>query len=301
MTVLDDLSTGERANLEQFMRAESGSEARLVEGSVLDHPLVVGLVRDADVVVHLAASVGVQLVVSKPLETLLNNIRGTEVVLDAANQYGTKVMVASTSEIYGKNAVGPLHEESDRVLGSHFKSRWAYSISKAVDEILAHQYWLERRLPTIVARLFNCAGPRQTGAYGMVIPRFVGQALAGEDLTVFGDGTQSRCFCHVSDMIDALILLLGHDAAVGDVFNVGSQNEISVRALAELVVEMTGSSSGIRFVPYGEAYEPGFEDMERRLPSIDKIRRMTGWEPSRSLRDIIQDVIEYQQADKAGH
>src|SRR2546428_725312 len=241
----------------------------------MTHPLVEELMRKVDVVVHLAASVGVQLIVSKPLDTLLNNVRGTEIVLDAAAATGAKVLVASTSEIYGKNAAGPLHEDSDRILGSPFKARWAYSTSKAVDEIFAYEYWRQRGLPTVVMRLFNCAGPRQTGAYGMVVPRFVRQALTGQPLTVFGDGTQSRCFCHVSDAVAAVLLLLDTPAAVGDVFNVGSQNEISIRALAELIIEVTASSSDILTVPYSEAYEPGFEDMERRLPDVSKIARLT--------------------------
>ena len=243
---------------------------------------------------HLAASVGVQLIISRPLDALLNNVRGTEIVLDAASKFGAKVLVASTSEIYGKNAAGPLHEDSDRILGSTFKARWAYSTSKAVDEIFAYEFWRQRGLPTVVVRLFNCSGPRQTGAYGMVIPRFVGQALAGEDLTIFGDGTQSRCFCHVLDTVDALCRLLDADEAVGDVFNVGSQNEISIRALADLVISLTGSASRVRFIPYGEAYEPGFEDMERRLPDIGKVRRVTGWTPTRSLEQIVRDVIHHE-------
>jgi UDP-glucose 4-epimerase len=256
--------------------------------------LVERLVREVDVVVHLAASVGVQLIVSRPLESLLNNVRGTEIVLDAAARHGRKVLVASTSEIYGKNAAGPLHEESDRILGSPFKARWAYSTSKAVDEIMAYEYWRERGLPTIVVRLFNCSGPRQTGAYGMVVPRFVRQALNGEDLTVFGDGTQTRCFCHVLDTVDALLRLLTSPWCVGEVFNVGSHNEISISALAELVIKLTGSSSGIRMVPYSDAYEPGFEDMERRLPDIGKIAKATGWGPTKSLEDIIRDVLQHE-------
>ncbi len=216
-------------------------------------------------------------------------------MLDAAVNRGAKVLVASTSEIYGKNAGGAVDEEADRILGSLFKARWAYAVSKEVDEIFAFEYWRERGLPTIVARLFNCVGPRQTGAFGMVVPRFVQQALTGEDLTVFGDGTQSRCFCHVSDMVDGLLSLLESDQAVGDVFNVGSQHEITVRALADLVIEMTGSSSKIRYVPYNVAYEPGFEDMERRMPDISKIARVTGWQPTFSLRDILTDVIDHER------
>lgn len=292
--LLDDLSTGSLENVEHLLGEERPDSVELITGSVLDSPLMRRLTREADAVVHLAATVGVQLVVKKPLEALLNNVRGTEIVLDAAARTGCKVLLTSTSEIYGKNAAGALTEDSDRVLGSPFKARWAYSTSKAVDEIFAHGYWRERGLPTIVARLFNCAGPRQTGEYGMVIPRFVRQALAGEDLTVFGDGTQSRCFCHVADTVDALIGLLDAAGAVGGVFNVGSQNEITIRALADLVIQLSGSSSGVRLVSYDDAYEPGFEDMERRLPDINKIHRLTRWTPSRSLQDIVRDVIEFQ-------
>jgi nucleoside-diphosphate-sugar epimerase len=299
--LLDDLSTGRRSNIDHLLSGDAASRVKLVVGSVLDYSLVRGTIGYVDVVVHLAATVGVQLVVQKPLETLLNNVRGTEIVLDAAAQTDAKVLVTSTSEIYGKNAAGALTEDSDRILGSLFKSRWSYATSKEVDEILAFEYWRVRRLPTIVARLFNCVGPRQTGDYGMVIPRFVRQALDGEDLTVFGDGTQSRCFCHVSDTVEALIGLLDSEKAIGEVFNVGSQNEISVRALAELVIEMTGSSSSLRYVPYSEAYEPGFEDMERRLPDINKIHGVTGWAPTFSLRETLNDVIEFekQRAPKA--
>lgn len=291
VVLVDDLSTGAIANVEGLV----ASGVSLVEGSTLDHPLISRLVVDVDVVVHLAATVGVELVVRHPLRSLINNIRGTEIVLDAAMQRGVKVLVASTSEIYGKNAAGAVHEDSDRILGSLFKARWAYATSKEVDEILAFEYWRERGLPTIVARLFNCTGPRQTGAYGMVVPRFVQQALAGADLTVFGDGTQSRCFCHVADTVSGLIGLLDSSQAIGDVFNVGAQNEISVRSLAELIIEMTGSSSQISFVPYGDAYEPGFEDMERRLPDISKIGRVIGWAPTLSLHEILEDVIAYQK------
>jgi nucleoside-diphosphate-sugar epimerase len=292
--LFDNLSTGRLDNVQHLIEGPDAASVEFRSGTVLDYPLVERLVREVDVVVHLAASVGVQLIVSRPLESLLNNVRGTEIVLDAASRHGRKVLVASTSEIYGKNAAGPLHEESDRILGSPFKARWAYSTSKAVDEIMAYEYWRERGLPTVVVRLFNCSGPRQTGAYGMVLPTFVRQALNGEDLTVFGDGTQTRCFCHVVDTVDALLRLLDSPRCVGEVFNIGSHNEISISALAELVITITGSSSGIRMVPYGEAYEPGFEDMERRLPDIGKITRATGWAPTKSLEEIIGDVLKYE-------
>jgi UDP-glucose 4-epimerase len=302
VVLMDDLSTGSLTNIEHLLgdEAGAGSRARFVNGSVLDYPLVTSLVDEVDVVVHLAATVGVELVVRRPLETLLNNVRGTEIVLEVAASRGTKVLVTSTSEVYGKNAAGALHEDSDRIMGSLFKARWVYATSKEVDEILAFEYTRTRGLPTVVARLFNCVGPRQTGRYGMVVPRFVRQALRGEDITVFGDGTQSRCFCHVSDTVEALIRLLDSEDAVGDVFNVGSQHEISIRGLANLVIDMTSSSSEVRYVPYTEAYEPGFEDMERRLPDISKIARVTGWEPTRDLTAILEDVIRHERAALTG-
>jgi UDP-glucose 4-epimerase len=291
--LLDDFSTGRRENVAHLLD-DAGGRVELISGSVLDADLVADAIPRVDVVAHLAASVGVQLIVAKPLETLLNNVRGTEVVLEAAARTGTKVLVTSTSEIYGKNAAGPLREDSDRILGSPLVSRWSYSTSKAVDEIFAHGYWKERGLPTVIVRLFNCAGPRQSPESGMVIPRFVRQAIRGEDITVYGDGTQARSFCHVLDTVGGLVALLDEPAAVGDVFNVGAQNETTILGLAELVVEMTGSSSSIRYLSYSEAYEPGFEDMERRLPNIAKIQRVTGWQPVRSLRDIIRDVMSLE-------
>ncbi|MEX2459395.1 MAG: GDP-mannose 4,6-dehydratase [Actinomycetota bacterium] len=292
--LLDNLSTGQYRNVQHLLEGPFAPSVDFRTGSVLDPLLVKRSVDDADVVVHLAASVGVQLIVSRGLETVLNNIKGTEVILEAAARAGKKVLVASTSEIYGKNSEGPLHEDSDRIMGSTFKRRWSYATSKAVDEIFAYEYFREQGLPTIVARLFNCAGPRQTGAYGMVVPRLVHQALVGEDLTVYGSGTQMRCFCHVHDTVDGLIRLLESDAAVGDVFNIGSENETTIRDLADLVIELTGSSSGVRLVPYSEAYEPGFEDMERRYPDISKIGRVTGWAPTRSLEQIVRDVAAYE-------
>lgn len=292
--LLDNLSTGRISNIQHLMDLGS-PRVEFRQGSVLDLELVKELVDGVDAVVHLAASVGVKLIVQRPLEAILNNVRGTENVLEAAVRGGTKVFIASTSEIYGKNAAGPLHEDSDRILGSPLKARWAYSTSKAVDEIFAYEYWRERQLPTVIARLFNCVGPRQTGAYGMVIPRFVRQALSGQPVTVYGDGTQSRCFSHVLDVVDAIIGLVDSDAATGEVFNIGSQNEISIRGLAEKIRDMAGSTSPITFTSYSEAYEPGFEDMERRLPDVSKIGRVTGWAPKRSLEDIINDVIGHER------
>jgi UDP-glucose 4-epimerase len=298
----DDLSTGSKANI-----AHLGEDPRFgfVRGTILDHPLMSGLVAECDVVVHLAAAVGVRLIVEKPLESLITNIRGTEIVLDTVASAGRKILVTSTSEIYGKNASGPLHEEADRVLGSPFKARWSYSTAKAVDEILTRAYWRERKVPSIVVRLFNCVGPRQTGEFGMVVPRFVRQALDGEDLTVYGDGEQQRCFCHVHDTVDALIRLLDEPDAVGDVFNVGAPYEMSMNQLAETVIAATGSASRIVHIPYDEAYEEGFEDMERRVPDVSKIRALTGWEPTLGLERILSDVIEFERssvraADPAG-
>jgi UDP-glucose 4-epimerase len=249
-----------------------------------------------DTIVHLAAAVGVKLIVEHPLDSLLTNIRGTEIVLDAASEAGCKVLITSTSEIYGKNANGPLREDDDRILGSPFKARWSYSTSKAVDEILARGYWRDRGTPTVVVRLFNTVGPRQTGAYGMVVPTFVRQALRGEPVTVYGEGEQRRSFCHVLDVVAALLGLLDHPGAVGDVFNVGARNEVTMNELAGLILAATGSSSPVVHVPYDVAYEEGFEDMERRVPDTGKVEALTGWRATRSLADVIGDVIEHERA-----
>jgi UDP-glucose 4-epimerase len=291
VTLLDNLSTGSNRNVAHLIERP---DVTFVEGSIMDEPLLRDLVEPCDVVVHLAASVGVHLIIERPLESLLNNIRGTEIVLEACADAGRKVLVASTSEIYGKNT-GVLHEDADRVLGSPFVSRWSYSTSKAVDEILAFNYWRTRGTPSIVARLFNCVGPRQTGEFGMVVPSLVRQALEGRELTVFGDGEQQRSFCHVVDMVAALLALLDHPDAVGDVFNIGAPQEITMNGLAELVIHTTGSGARVRHVPYDEAYEKGFEDMQRRFPDISKIRALTGWEPTRSIEQIVDDVVRYER------
>jgi len=296
VAILDNLSTGSFENVSHLIGHPAVS---FHEGSILDSDLVRRLVGEADVVVHLAASVGVELIVKRPLESLINNIRGTEVVLEACSSFGRKVLVTSTSEIYGKNVNGPLPEDADRILGSPFKARWSYSTSKAVDEILAYTYWRERGTPSIVVRLFNTVGPRQTGSYGMVVPRFVVQALLGEALTVYGDGEQRRCFCHVDDAVAALLGLLDHAGSIGDVFNVGSHQEITINELADLIIGMTGSSSKVTRVPYEVAYEEGFEDMQRRLPDTTKIRQLTGWTPTRSLEEIVTDVIAYEKSKLA--
>lgn len=289
---LDDLSTGSTLNLEHL---EGTPGFAFHRGTILDHGLVATLVARADVVVHLAAAVGVKLIVERPLESLITNIRGTEVVLDAVARARCKVLVTSTSEIYGKNADGPLREDADRILGSPFKARWSYSTAKAVDEVLAHAYGRDRGISVVVVRLFNCVGPRQTGAYGMVVPRLVRQALRGEDLTVYGDGRQRRCFCHVTDTVGAVLALLDSPGAEGEVFNVGSQEEVTIDELAAMLIDMTGSSSTIVHIPYDEAYERGFEDMPRRLPDISKVTRLTGWRPSRSLDQTLADVIEHER------
>jgi UDP-glucose 4-epimerase len=286
--VFDSLSTGRLENL-STARGHPGFE--FIQASVLDALALDEAVRRCDVVVHLAAAVGVKLIVDQPLYSLTTNIKGAINVLEAAHRYRRKVLVTSTSEIYGKNSDCPLDERSDRVLGSPAVSRWAYSTSKAVDEILAYAYHRERGLPTVVVRLFNTVGPRQSAAYGMVIPRFVRQAFVGEPLTVYGDGSQTRCFCHVSDTVDALVGLLEDPRAEGDVFNVGSPEEISISQLAERVIALSGSASSVVHVPYDVAYETGFEDMDRRVPDTAKIRSLTGWEAHRGLTDILTEVI----------
>lgn len=293
VTILDNLSTGSAENI-----AHLADDARvtLQNGSILDEHLVRTLVDQCDIVVHLAAAVGVHLIVQKPLESMITNIRGTENVLETCADRGRRVLVASTSEIYGKNASGPLAEDADRILGSPFKSRWSYSTAKAVDEILSYQYWRERGTPSIVVRLFNCVGPRQTGRYGMVVPRFVRQALASAPVTVYGDGEQKRCFCHVQDTVAALLLLLDHPESPGTVYNIGNAQEVSINQLAELVIDMTGSLSDVTHIPYEVAYEEGFEDMERRVPDIARITARTGWTPKRSLTETIGDVIAYERS-----
>jgi UDP-glucose 4-epimerase len=296
VAVLDDLSTGSERNISHHFDRPAFVFHR---GSVLDPELVRALVEEAEVVVHLAAAVGVKLILQRPLDALITNIRGTEIVLEACARARCKVLIASTSEIYGKNENVPLREESDRIFGSPFKARWSYSTAKAVDEILAHTYWRECGTPSVVVRLFNCVGPRQTGAYGMVVPRLVRQALRGDQLTVFGDGEQRRCFCHVVDTVNCLVRLLDNPQAVGDVFNVGSQEETTINELANLVLGLVGSSSRVVRIPYDEAYEKGFEDMPRRVPDISKVNQLTGWLPQRSLVQIVTSVIEHDLAISA--
>lgn len=294
---LDNLSTGTRANLEPVA---SHPGFRFVHGSVLDGLAVDELTAQADVVVHLAAAVGVKLVVEQPLRSLTTNIRGSEIVIEAAHRYRRTVMVASTSEIYGRNAHGPLHEDADRILGSPAVARWSYSTAKAVEEILANAYHRERGLGTVVVRLFNTTGPRQSGAYGMVVPRLIGQAVRNEPLTVYGSGRQTRCFLHVADAVDAILRLLADPAALGGTYNVGSGEEISILELAQAVIERTGSESEIELISYERAYGPGFEDMDRRVPDTTRLRQLTGWSPRRTLADTLDEAIA-EIAAKAKH
>ncbi len=290
VVALDNLSTGRVENLREI---KSNPAFQLVIGSILDERLVDKFIERCDAVFHLAAAVGVELIVNHPLESLTTNIRGSEIVLEMAYRYHKKVLITSTSEIYGKNTNGPLKEDEDRILGSPLKSRWSYSTSKAVDEILAYTYWKEKGLPTVIVRLFNTVGPRQTGAYGMVIPRFVQQAMRGEPLTVYGDGRQSRCFLFVKDAVRAIAALMQLPDAVGQAYNLGSQEEVTIEELARRVLQQTGSVSTLRYIPYDEAYEEGFEDMARRVPDISKVQRAVGFAPTQKLDDIIQSVIDY--------
>jgi len=290
--VLDDLSTGSIDNI-AHLRGERGFGYTI--DSAGNAPLVAELVDEADVVYHLAAAVGVELIVDSPVRTIETNVHTTEVVLSHASKKRRPVFVASTSEVYGKSEDIPFAEDGDLVLGATVNGRWAYACSKAIDEFLAIAHWRERRLPTVVGRLFNTVGPRQTGRYGMVVPRLVRQALGGEELRVFGDGSQRRCFCHVADIVRGLADLMEREDAYGEVFNLGSTDEISIRELAQRVIDHTGSGSRIRLVPYDEAYGPGFEDMARRVPDTTRIRELTGWQPRRALDDILADVVAEQR------
>ena len=287
---LDDLSTGSIDNI-AHLKGRAGFEYTI--DSVANEPLVAEMIDRSDVVFHLAAAVGVKLIVEQPVHTIETNVHGTEVVLKHASKKKKLVFIASTSEVYGKSVDVPFREDADLVLGPTEKHRWAYACSKLIDEFLALAYWKERRLPVVVVRLFNTVGPRQTGRYGMVLPTLVRQALAGEPLTVFGDGTQSRSFTYVGDVVDALVKLAAEPRAIGQVFNIGNAEEITITALAERVRRQTGSRSAIRYVPYDEAYEAGFEDMPRRVPDIAKIQRLIGFEPRVPLDEIIGKVVDY--------
>jgi UDP-glucose 4-epimerase len=288
--VLDDLSTGSIENI-AHLKGLPGFSYTI--DSVTNEGLLAELIDQSDVVFHLAAAVGVKLIVERPVHTIETNVHGTEVVLKHANKKKKLVFVASTSEVYGKSADVPFREGADLVLGASVRHRWAYACSKLLDEFLALAYFKEKKLPVVVVRLFNTVGPRQTGRYGMVLPTFVRQALASQPITVFGDGTQSRSFTYVADVVDALLRLAGEPRAVGEVFNVGNTEEVSIAALARRVKALTCSDSPIHFVPYDEAYEAGFEDMPRRVPDISKVQALIGYEPRMSLDDIIRTVIEH--------
>lgn len=289
VVVLDSLSTGRLANL-NF--AGQHPSMRFVQGSILDELIVDELVHECDVVVHLAAAVGVRIVVEQPLRSLITNLRGCEIVIEAAHRYRRTTLLASTSEVYGKAGThGELSEDSDCVMGSPSVSRWAYALSKRMDEVLGYAYYHERGLPIVVARLFNTVGARQSPEYGMVVPRLVRQALAGEPLTIHGDGQQTRCFCHVSDAVEALMGLLNEPRAIGRVFNVGSREEISILDLAKRILKMTDSRSRLDFVPYSQVYGSGFEDMGRRVPDTARINQLIGWTTTRTLDQILSEVI----------
>jgi len=293
VTVLDDLSTGAMRNI-RHLKNRSGFT--YVIDTVLNAPLLAELVDGADQIFHLAAAVGVRLIVESPVRTIETNVKTTEMVLAAACKKRKKVFVASTSEVYGKSVAVPFREDGDLVLGATSRGRWSYASSKAIDEFLAIAYWRERRCPTVIGRCFNTVGPRQTGHYGMVVPRFVQQALREEPLTVYGDGRQTRCFTHVADGVRAMIGLMDADHTVGEVYNLGSEIETPILALAERVKQLTGSESPVTFVPYREAYGDNFEDMPRRVPSLEKIRSAIGWEPVIGLDEILISVIKYERS-----
>jgi nucleoside-diphosphate-sugar epimerase len=295
--ILDNLSTGSIDNIEHLKGARG---FRYTVDSVMNEPVTAELIDRADVVFHLAAAVGVRLIVESPVNTIETNVHGTEMVLKLANKKKKKVLLASTSEVYGKSLAVPFREDTDLVLGPTHKGRWSYACSKAIDEFLALAYHKEKRLPVVIFRLFNTVGPRQTGRYGMVIPNFVKQALLGHPLTVYGDGTQSRCFTYVSDVVGVLLKLADHEGAVGQVLNVGNdREEVTIADLARRVKERTRSRSEIVRVPYDQAYEEGFEDMPRRVPDLGKLRGLTGYEPRVHLDEILDRVIEYFTSDKA--
>jgi UDP-glucose 4-epimerase len=289
--LMDNLSTGSMENIRHLKKYD---RMHYFLEPLENRQLLAELVDEADVIFHLAAAVGVKLIVESPVRTIETNVNGTQLVLEAACRKRKLVFAASTSEVYGKNTNVPFHEDADLVLGPTTKGRWSYAASKALDEFLALSYWKEKRLPVIIARLFNTVGPRQTGRYGMVLPNFVRQAMEGAPITVYGTGQQSRCFCDVRDAVEAILRLVAKDEAIGEVVNVGNDHEVTIEELALLVKERTGSSSPVKYVPYDQAYEPGFEDMFRRVPCLDKLGQMTGFCPAIRLPEIIDRVAAYQ-------
>jgi UDP-glucose 4-epimerase len=294
VTAIDNFSTGLSLNLAKLADSENFN---LVEGSILDSNILNPLIRDADYVFHLAAAVGVFNIIKNPLDSLLTNIRGTENVLEAAHKTKTPVFLTSSSEVYGKNISDSLKESDDRILGSPVTLRWSYSEAKAIDESLAYAYFVEKQLETRIVRFFNTVGPRQLGAYGMVVPRFVKAAIANEPITIYGDGNQTRCFAHVYDVVDAVMAIAFAQNTIGKVINIGNDFEISVNGLAKKVIHETGSKSKLVYVPYIEAYGDSFEDMERRVPNIDLINQLVGWKPKRDLSTIIADILVEMKKD----
>ena len=290
VTILDNLTTGRKENLSVHL---GGQSVTFVEGSILDLPLLDDLVKKTEYVFHLAAAVGVFNIVNHPLDSLLTNIRGTENVLESAHRYSRPVFVTSSSEVYGKNISNSLKESDDRILGAPVTLRWSYSEAKAIDESLAYAYWVEKKLETRIVRFFNTVGPRQLGAYGMVVPRFVQFALKNEPITIYGNGEQTRCFGHVLDAVDAVVRIAFAENTIGKVINIGNDFEISINDLAKKVIEQTNSKSEIVYVPYEEAYGDGFEDMERRVPNIELIKSLVGWEPTRDLASMITDIADF--------
>lgn len=284
---LDDLSTGNHGNISQHI---GNPKFEFLLGSILNADVVDDAVRRVDEVFHLAAAVGVNLIVDRPLESLATNIRGSEIVLEKAYKHGRPILVTSTSEIYGKNTSDSLGEDDDRILGSPLKTRWSYSEAKAIEEVLAYSYWKNKGLPTRIVRLFNTVGPRQVGMYGMVVPRFVESALLGKDVTIYGTGDQTRCFGHIEDIIKGLIMVADSPNTIGNVVNLGNTFEISINDLAQRIIDKTKSSSKITHIPYDEAYESGFEDMQRRVPNIERVEKLVGWKPEKNIDEIIEAV-----------
>jgi len=288
VVIFDNLSTGSANNLSSIKE-----KITLKEGNILDRALIDKLVHESDYVIHLAASLGVFNIVNKPLESLITNLKGSGIVIEAADAHKKPILIASTSEVYGKNIKNSLKETDDRIIGHPLKSRWSYSEAKAVDESLAYFYYLENKLPIRIVRFFNTVGPRQVGHYGMVVPRFVSAALKNGPLSVYGSGDQIRCFCHVTDAVRGLLLVMDSDKAVGEVFNVGNNQQISIMELAKKVIEITGSKSAIEKIAYEKAYPQGFEDMQRRVPDISKIKQVLGWAPEINLDQIIKDIAAF--------
>lgn len=295
--IMDDLSTG---SIENLALIKNHPNLTYHIDTIRNYRLTAELVDTCDIIYHLAAAVGVKLIVESPVNTIETNIRGTDIVLSLAAKKRKRVLITSTSEVYGKRNAIPFNEDDDLVLGPTNKGRWSYACSKAIDEFLAIAYWKEKRVPTVIARLFNTVGPRQTGRYGMVIPNFVQQALTGQDITIFGDGSQTRCFSHVADVVKALIKLAEHPNAVGEVYNIGSDQETTILQLAEKVRQITESESRLVYVPYDEAYEQGFEDMMRRVPDISKIRKLIDYQPSIDLDGILSSIIEFHREKMVG-